>query len=312
MRIGLVTTYNESCGIAEYAKNIVGSLQGQVDFDIYDRDRWNTDTLMNGDFDILHLNHSTSLMGWLTIVDITRIKATGKKVVMTLHDSSSFNRCQFTDIFDKVIVHEKTYEDNCTYIPHGMPELTEEERNTPVTSNALGTAGFPIWHKGFTVVAEASAILGRGCYMIAPASRHADTNAVEQDVRRYNGNTIYIKEYLSQIEVVRHLNQNAEVMVFPYISSGPGISGAVRMGLATGKPVVLTRCQQFHDLYDDYSDEVEFTEYNHNSAQDIAEAVNKVLENGKRPKRILEDMGWGKVSQQYKKMYEEVCGVLCH
>src|SRR4051812_31654769 len=108
MRVALLTTYSEPCGIAEYAKSLVKSLEGVVDFDIYDRDRWNIATLLAGDYDILHLNHEGALFHWFTLPMVEQIKATGKKVVMTLHSSCHFNRSAFTLAFSKVVVHHKT------------------------------------------------------------------------------------------------------------------------------------------------------------------------------------------------------------
>lgn len=304
MRVGLLTTYNEPCGLAEYAKCLVKSANG-VEFTILDRDKWNLQDILNGEFDILHVNHEWQLFGWLTKSYIEQVKATGKKVMMTLHSSCSDNRNEYTQAFDRVIVHEKTT-DGFTHIPMGIVELEYQwlDRDYPLY-RTVGTSGFPIWHKRFVDIAAAAKMVRKHCFIVAPASRHADTYAVERQVMAVNPDTEYVTEYLPQRDVIINLNAT-DVLVYA-MGNGPGISGSVRMGLAAKRPIVLTRCQQFHDLYDEYQDEVEFVDGEpFINPESIAAGINRVLKNGKKPKRILEDMGWSKVGKMYEKVYSEV------
>lgn len=300
IKVALVTTYAERCGIAEYAKSLVAALSGRITFDIYDRDRWDVGKIAAGGYDIFHLNYEAGLFTqWFNVRELWRIKETHRPTVMTLHNSRAHNVNPLTASFDKVVVHEKT-SDGFTHIPEGIREgfnIDLPDRDT------LGTAGFPFPHKGFKEVAETSKILGTGCFMIGPTSRHVDTDAVETAVKEINFRVTYIKEYWPEDKVISTLRDSAGVLMFPYQGDCSGISGAVRLGLATGRPIVLTRNQMFRDLFA-YEDEIEFAQ-SHNPRH-LVDAVMRVTRNGKRPRRVISDMGWSKSAAMYEQLYKEL------
>jgi glycosyltransferase involved in cell wall biosynthesis len=254
------------------------------------------------DCDILHVNYEPGLMPMVVDWKVQAWKAMGKRkpAVLTLHTSrEGDNRSAFTYAFDRVVVHEKTT-DGFTQIPMGVPEYP----NLPyVKIFSAGTAGFPFPWKGFHALAQA--LPEYKLLFVGPESGHVDTFAMKSVIERDNKNAVYLTRWMDG-QAVSHQLATCECSVFFYEGGNYGISGAVRMGLAAGRPVLLTRNRQFRDLFD-YEDELYFIPL-HSSVVDIRKAVQQVLEDKhpKKPKRILEDMGWSKVGQQYKALYDSL------
>src|SRR3954469_3108893 len=103
MKVGLLTTWEERCGIAEYARNLVHNATG-VEFVILGRDQWSwpglLDRLVQEEIEILHVNHEPGLFYWLDDSKVRAINSRGVKSVLTYHTSSeSGNRTNFTHLF---------------------------------------------------------------------------------------------------------------------------------------------------------------------------------------------------------------------
>lgn len=313
MKVALVTTWQERCGIAEYALELVHSLP-EVEFEIIGRP-FSANEAAGSKADIVHLNYEPGLMGFWDAGLVQRLQGGGKKVILTLHTSHAGNNCNsFTGAFSRVIVHERT-EEGFDYIPMGISEAVrspssfENSGDIPAsiaTRPSLGTAGFPFSWKGFWTVAEVARDMGLGLKAVIPESPHGDAIHVKQQLLAIHPQAEIETSWMPRKETVEYLSECA-VQVFAYSGGNCGISGAVRLGLATGKPTVITPCRQFRDLYEDYPDEI----YLAVSAwkPDIQNAVTAAISaNGsaKMPKRILQDMDWRRVGQMYKKIYDEV------
>lgn len=253
--------------------------------------------------DILHVNYEPGLFRWLGAEHIAAAKAMGKRTVMTLHTSAEGNnRHGLSAVFDRVVVHEQTTE-GYTHIPEGVPvykfsAVDGEDKG----ANVIGTVGFPFSWKGFHQVAIASSLLGMGCVVIAPESPHADTYAMEAVCRAAQPSIQYIKDWLSDGATIEVLHDCA-VNVFAYAGGNYGISGAVRLGLAAGRPIVCTRNRQFRDLYA-YENEVTFI--NSQDPNEIARGVQEALAKGVVPNQILKDMSWEVVGKQYQELYKSM------
>lgn len=306
--VALVTTWEHACGIAEYSKNLVQNCPG-FDFRIisypYDaasiRQRAQGCSLINFQYE----------SGFLGIFSPGVMQSFGMPAVLTLHDSFPSNNrgiYPFTNEADKVIVHEHT-DDGFVEIPQPIPQFSDQ---WSASSTLVGTAGFPLSWKGFPELARAVELVRRETSQItavrflAPVNPHCDTNVMERTVRQICGAVEYDKQWNTQDELIRKLSE-CRVVVYPYRDGKPGISSAVRMGLASRAQIVLTRCQQFKDLFG-YEDEIEFCPIPPEPRQ-IADAILRVLENGKRPKWVLDDMNWGKAGKMYADVYKEVLGI---
>jgi hypothetical protein len=114
-------------------------------------------------------------------------------------------------------------------------------------------------------------------------------------------------DWAPKSEIVPWLAE-CKATAFAYMGANGGISGAVRLGLATGKPTVISQCRQFRDLLENYRDSVHVIEQPPAfSVADVRRALEQALAVGsKRPDRILDDMAWRKCAARYKSIYESL------
>jgi len=306
MIVGLLTTWNEPCGIAGYARNLTKSLEGtDVRFDIISRDRWSTNGVLSSPCTVLHVNYEPGLFQWISLMDLQHWRAAGKRIIFTWHTSQEQgNATPMHPLIDKVVMHERTDEteanaDKYVFIPHGV-EVYDEDPQT--VEQKIGTAGFPFPWKGFTEVARVARMLGMGCLVIAPESPHYDTYVIKAVVMAANPETDYRTQWITTREVARELSK-CVVNVFAYHGANYGISGAARLGLTARRPLVLTRNRQFRDLFD-YEDEIGFSPSP--DPQDLARAVTATLNAGKMPGKLLYDMAWETVGLRYADLYHEL------
>lgn len=298
MNVGLVTSWDVRCGIAEYAANLISSCSGITPIPLQQYSYG-----IACQYDVVHLNHEAGLFRCFPSGDLHHLRRDGKKLVLTLHNTGEgLNRNSFTDLFDRVLVHEKTQDSgNFVYMPHGIPEVPVSENHGKKAS--IGIAGFPFPWKGFHPTALVANKYGLGCLAIMPKSDHVDTGPMEKVVRESNHLAEVLTDWMPASEVVRRLSE-CLLLAFPYGGGLSGISGAVRLGLAAKRPIVLSRCRQFRDLFD-YEDEIYFAD------EGLEQAVAQVLsdlENGiaKIPNCLLDDMAWSKVGQMHRQVYESL------
>lgn len=302
MKILLVTTWNERCGIAEYAKNLVKNCD--VEFSVLSPSFLPSTFISANGFDpeadIVHINYEPGLFPYLTSGLLYAIAAK-QRTVMTLHTSTAAsNSTPLTRAFHKVIVHERT-PDNFVHIPHGIVDYPVKKLLENEMIPYIGTFGFPFPWKGFAEVTEAAKNIGLHAKVIAAESPHWDVHTVAKHLRTIDPDVAIETDYLSQGLIIEILSRCA-VNVFAYQGSNSGISGAVRSGLAARRPIVLSRCRQFRDLFD-YEDEITFIEDTNPSA--IYHGILQALGNPtKVPNRVLEDMSWTKAGKMYKDVYE--------
>lgn len=295
MKVGLVTSWNERCGIAAYAANLVKHCSG-IDFVIIPRTTLISDALeIISKCDVFCLNYEPGILGQWTREIVLRIQ---KPRVLILHTSHGGNNSSvFTDAFTKVVVHERT-QDHFTFIPIGIPDnITSEEKEYEV-----GTVGFPFPWKGFTQVAEACKIINIKCLIIIPESRHADAHATQDHLLQVNNEATVITDWLSEEEVISKLSK-CKITAFPFHGGNFGISASCRLGLAAGTQLLLSKCRQFNDLYA-YEDEIEFIDFP--TKESVVAGILNLWGSGKKPSRVLDDMSWKRSGNLYKKLFEEL------
>lgn len=297
--VGLVTSWNEQCGIAQYAHNLTQSVpQDGILIDVIARDRWSTDAIMRTNNQIIHVNYEPGLFRWIQLHDLYQWRQAGKKIIFTWHTSQEHNnKNPMHQLIDRVVMHEKTTDPGIIHIPQGIEE--HDTSGQEVDYDLIGTAGFPFPWKGFPEVAEAARILGSKVLIIAPASPHYDTYLIEGAVRNRHPDPQYVTDWMDTGTVVKLL-ATCGVIVFAYHGGQYGISGAVRMGISAQRPLVLNRNRQFRDLFE-YDDEIYFAPSP--DPNQLADAIRIARCGGNPPHRVLADMNWTKVGQMYRELY---------
>lgn len=299
IRVALVTSWNTRCGIAEYAINLVSSTVG-VRHEIIPE--FSQVVSRSQESEIVVLNCELGLFRTFPWHDLKTLRSQGKKILMILHNTTAGNnRSPLTDLCDAVVVHEETT-DGFWHIPHGVPEFS---RWPSSYKKCLGMAGFPFNWKGFHPAAQAAAMVGLGFKAIMPRSDHVDVEPMVKVVKETVPDAEIITDYLPEHEVIRQLAE-CMIVAFPYMGGATGISGAVRMGIAAQRPLVVTRDRQFRDLFK-YEDEIYFVQ--DSLAETVKQAYND-FEMGCEsiPCKVYEETRWSKVGEMYVDVYRRLLG----
>lgn len=282
MRVLLVTSWDEPCGIAEHAfylKQAVEASDPSITITpnsawldpyrlLYDTD-WTKQPLP-----IVHLDYQASLLSRWGVDQIAKVQALGGKVVVTFHDTGVPNSdlcrsiCAAADAF---VVHEP-YDDldgNGYYWRMGVPELrgtptvfgvretdriTAAWRPTPQNNDImflryqgqpiLGSIGFPFPWKNFDLLARLTAELGWALLLITPG---ATAEQVDQ-WRTLNPDSWIRTDFVPRREVLALLSA-CDATAFPYVCHNTGQSAAILQGIAARKPVLaFETCRQFRAL----------------------------------------------------------------
>lgn len=306
IRVGFVTSYGDRCGISEYAKNLMEYFK-DPEVEITVLPMTIADAMYQADkFDIIHVNECGYVMPGFAGLEGHR--ARGAKVMMTQHATNPVeNRNPFSILFDKVVIHEPHAKDGFKYIPQGAPVSHVDGQLEP--GNVIGTNGFPLAHKNLPKLVSAAKAVGLSVKILGPESGHIDANLVEQQLMSIDPNTRMNKRWLTDREMVTELSK-CLFNVYAYKSHTPGPSAAAFWGLASGRPLVVSRCNQFEHLFD-YKDEIYFIESTDPTVEDIEAALRLVMTDFhagcmKFPTTLFELHRWDKCAAEYANVYKEL------
>lgn len=151
--------------------------------------------------------------------------------------------------------------DNVVYFPHGVaaaPEVPLARAEKWAESKVIASYGFLLPHKGIRQLIEAFSQLDHELndyHLLLVNSiypdqvSYAEANACHELIRVKNlgAKVSFITDFLSDTET-HALLSNADLIVFPYQQTQESSSAAVRVGLATGKPVAVTPLSIFDDV----------------------------------------------------------------
>jgi glycosyltransferase involved in cell wall biosynthesis len=97
--------------------------------------------------------------------------------------------------------------------------------------------------------------------------------------------------------------------MFVSASYQEGMSNAMVESIASGLPIITTRCEGVEELIGDNGIVVEEA-----SANALAEAINNLSEDRKKynamiaaAKRLAEKLGWDKIAEKYLELYRRIC-----
>jgi hypothetical protein len=298
VKVGMVTTWGEKCGLYQYSYNVAMHMPREARITPIGRELWG-DGFSNlpelaKDYDVMHIQHHGGLMASMS----PEIVAACNPCVIT-------KQCIGDDaVFDAATIktrHVKT--PGWRWVPHGIP-TADTRRHDIIPKKTLGCAGVPFEGKGHMEAVDVAAGAGWGVNLGIPDNPHttpgmADylrTLCLHNDVDC----TIYT-DWAPEWEVILRLADSA-VQCFYYTRPANGTSGAVRMGLATRRPTIVSRHSQFEDIIE--------TGYV-NVADSIAEAVEMVVnyEDLVTPGALCDAWSYWETSKMYLELYKEALGV---
>jgi len=261
LRILLVTSPREHCGIREYGKFLIASVAGDPEISITEFSNPEANELGTPDCDIIHLNHHAALHSSWTEERVEQYQKLGYKVVVTQHDTFEdfeiMKERGFRDFTgaDALIVHEPvaglthdhwpldmlSITPHIQYIPQGvLPPPNLRDKPAPRT---LGTVGFDFPWKNYNMVARVTKEAGWVFLLIAPEM----TQERVEEIKGINPESIVITSWVSAEDVVLLL-AGCTATGFLYSTGNSGTSGAIRLGVAARRPIVAFRSRQNRDL----------------------------------------------------------------
>lgn len=327
IRVLLVTTWEERCGIYANSLNVVRHRAVDVEYKICARP-FSPEQIRDAasDCDIVQVAYEHNLHGHLVGLGVfDGLRKQAKKTVCVFHNvwpddgrylvSSPFYTRQNPILkeFDAVVVQDPHTDprDGFVYIPQGVMDVPKASTVEP----KLGTAGFPTEAKGSLIMARVAQHLGLGVMQFMPESKHADAHGMARQIRGMVPNADLYFDFHPQEYIASRLSECLLTCWLYRAHMGQsGIGGSVRLGLAAGRPVVISRCAMYRDLFNDYEDEIYFVESDQPSFESVLPVIQKVLAdieagNPKRPHRVIRECSWQKCGQMYAEIYRRLlCG----
>jgi hypothetical protein len=262
MNVALVSSWGTPCGIAEHSKLLVQyAMCADLDLQIVPNASWLDPAAFLAARpvpDLLHLNYHRGLHSQWTPEIIQQLHI---PVVITFHDTFEVQPDRLPwdllacENVKAMVVHEpcdlltppdierarKVY-----YWRQGVPE---PQRPAEVglewicpgihAKPVLGTLGFDFPWKNYDLLADATEEAGWNLLILGPASESLNRFNSRHHVRRL--------AYPETRMAVEHLSA-CDATAFLYTCANSGTSGAIRLGLAAGRPLLWCECRQFRDL----------------------------------------------------------------
>ena len=243
-----VPSWGQPCGIAQYTASVAERLPDA---------RIASEVPSPEGLRVLHVQHEHALFNGSDLArQIRRARQAGVPVVVTEH--SVFTRAKPWEREADVLVsltpqgtqrlRTRWPKKRVEHIPHGCPTWFPPRKKR--RGRTIGVFGFLEPHKGFWELLDVLRRLpGTDLYMVS----HARTQAVESRWEAAAAGLPVRREqaYLSEAEAARRLAAEADVLVYWYDEKPhASASGAVRIGLATGVPVLTSPTGWFEDVQD--------------------------------------------------------------
>ena len=217
---------------------------------------------------------------------------------------------------------------NIFVIPHGCVKFAEDEKtelwNIFQTPYPIVQFGFGFFYKGVDRVLDAIHYLKKSdlkfkeifyCYLCSDNYHTSVVHAQYYDflIKKIedldlHDNAVIIRKYQTE-QMIKNYLRTAKIAVFPYVSDPKntvyGASGAIRVAMACGIPVVASSCHQFDDLEGVVPRPSNFTE--------IAEELDEIFSNESYRKEILkksetyiDNNTWSISADRYINLYYQI------
>jgi glycosyltransferase involved in cell wall biosynthesis len=237
--------------------------------------------IARGDFETVVIQFNYSFYDFESLGRlIHELKEAGRQVVVMMHgtdDARAPADRQVGEIAgalarcDRLIVHKIAdmerlralgLEANVALMPHGVLPVEDLPAPPPLEGRelTLGSYGFLLPNKGIPELIEAVALLRAGgrhvnlALMTAEYPREMSRTLLERCYGEIlaRGMAPFVRldaRFRPDAEVLADLAR-CDLLVFPYQQSAESASGAVRYGLAAGRPVAVTPLDIFSDVAD--------------------------------------------------------------
>jgi glycosyltransferase involved in cell wall biosynthesis len=241
-----VPSLDRPCGVAEYARHLAGTLPGVSLVG---------DPADGGAARLLHVQHEPALGVDDRLAAVAAgARRRGLPVVVTAHCvgpaaaawEAEVDAVTTTTQHGAALLASRRPRSRVELIRHGCPTWFPPRRRT--RGRVIGTFGFLEPHKGFTALMDALDRVPRAELLLFSHARDPeqgrrwDRLAAGRPVRR-------VDAFLHIEEVACRLAAEADVLAFWYDESATAqASGAVRVGLATGVPVLASPTSWFGDV----------------------------------------------------------------
>jgi glycosyltransferase involved in cell wall biosynthesis len=259
--------------------------------------------------------------------------------VLTLHSVyEHLDKSVCTSAVKNIVVHtnegmevlRKTGNNNNIFVvPHGCVKIEAEDRtelwNIFQTPFAIIQFGFGFYYKGVDTALEAVSILKKKnpekykeifyCYL---CSENPHANAIHTNYYNFLMDKTRELDIVDNVAIIRkfqteqtlnHYLRTAKLALFPYRSDPNnvvyGASGATRIAMANGCPIIGGKNHQFDDL--------EGVIPRAGTAEELAFEIDKVFSDEKhrnsiigRCQKYISDNTWDKCADKYLALYEQV------
>ncbi len=299
-RVLWTPTWEGACGLAEYTRHLVreaGPIVTSVDAPDLRAVR------------LLHIQHEPSLFRDADMTSLLqRARAERVPVVVTEHSVTDHARAWERESSALVALTETGAQQlrarwpsqRVEHIPHGCPTWFPPRKSR--RGKVIGAFGFLDRHKGFWRLLEVlRALPGTELLLFS----HARYRALEEEWER---STVGLpvrweRAFLPIDEIARRLAKQADVLVYWYDPARLlAASGAVRVGLATGVPVLTSPTEWFRDV----------TEATY-QPKDLAEGVRRLLEDSTLRKELTaaarqycHEHSWQRVATRHQTLWRSL------
>jgi glycosyltransferase involved in cell wall biosynthesis len=237
------------CGVAQYTRELVGAL-GAAGCATTPTDE--PDLAGSA---LLHVQHEWSLIGTETVAGVVARAARHRVPVVVTEHSVRADGVAWEGEVAALVAHSaeaaallrnRWPDRRVEHLPHGCPTWFPPRKRR--RARTVATFGFLEPHKGVTALLDAADRLGDVEVVVFGSAKEPGADAWWTDrprrvpVRRESA-------FLDSEDVARRLAGEADVLVYwydraPFLAA----SGAARIGLASGVPVLTSRTSWFADL----------------------------------------------------------------
>lgn len=295
-----VASWNQACGISEYTRHLQDKMPEAIVSARPPEPEFSR---------ILHIQHEYQRYDdSLLTAEIARQRQSGVRVAITEHtvalELGAWERD--ADVLVSLtpggadLLRRKWPAKRVEHIPHGCHEYFPPRKAN--RGKVIGTFGFAAAHKGVDQLLEAVRAIPGSSALIFSHDHGNPAAGLPPDV--VDGETVRVcNEFLAPEEIAARLAAEADILMYWYRPVDNYVaSGAVRIGLATGVPVMTSPTRWFNDV----------KEVTYQPADPI-EGARHLLEDDELRQRLVmsareycHQNSWERIAQRHRALWESL------